>query len=181
MRDRIKELRRVPAAELRPHPRNWRVHPDRQRRALAHVLDRVGYADALLVRELAEGGYQIIDGHLRAETTPEATLPVLVLDVTESEAELLLATCDPLAGMAEVDGPVLAELLAEVDVTQADLDAELAALAGETELPVLETELDECPIPEAHQVLVECDDESAQRELFERLSEEGWRCRVLTL
>ena len=28
IRDRIKELRRVRAGELRPHPHNWRTHPD---------------------------------------------------------------------------------------------------------------------------------------------------------
>ena len=32
----------------------------------------------------------IIDGHLRAETTPDAMVPVLVLDVTEEEADKIL-------------------------------------------------------------------------------------------
>jgi hypothetical protein len=27
IRDRIKELRRVRAGDLRPHPKNWRKHP----------------------------------------------------------------------------------------------------------------------------------------------------------
>ena len=31
IRDRIKELRRVPASELQAHPRNWRTHPEYQR------------------------------------------------------------------------------------------------------------------------------------------------------
>ena len=51
IRDRIRELRRVPARELRPHPRNWRTHSDRQRDVLRGVLAQVGYADALLARE----------------------------------------------------------------------------------------------------------------------------------
>ena len=33
IRDRIKELRRVKASELRPHPKNWRVHPAAQQDA----------------------------------------------------------------------------------------------------------------------------------------------------
>jgi hypothetical protein len=33
-RDRIKELRRVRATELSPHPLNWRVHPPQQRAVL---------------------------------------------------------------------------------------------------------------------------------------------------
>ena len=48
IRDRIKELRRVRAGQLRPHPHNWRTHPDAQREALRGLLEEVGYADALL-------------------------------------------------------------------------------------------------------------------------------------
>ncbi len=43
-RDRIKKLRRVPARELIPNPRNWRRHPARQAAALRSVLEEVGYA-----------------------------------------------------------------------------------------------------------------------------------------
>ena len=46
-RDRIVELRRVPARELIANPRNWRRHPARQAAALRGVLEEVGYADAL--------------------------------------------------------------------------------------------------------------------------------------
>jgi hypothetical protein len=45
----------------------------------------------------------LIDGHLRAETTHDQLVPVLVLDVDEAEANKLLATLDPLAVMAETD------------------------------------------------------------------------------
>ena len=48
IRDRIKELRRVRAGELRPHPKNWRTHPAAQQDALRGVLAEIGYADALL-------------------------------------------------------------------------------------------------------------------------------------
>ena len=51
-RDRIVELRRVPARELIANPRNWRRHPARQAAALRGVLEEVGYADALVCGEL---------------------------------------------------------------------------------------------------------------------------------
>ena len=38
IRDRIKELRRVRAAELRPNPRNWRLHPPEQQDAAVAAL-----------------------------------------------------------------------------------------------------------------------------------------------
>src|SRR4029079_12094028 len=112
IRDRIKELRRVRASELRPNARNWRTHPDAQRDALRGALAAVGYADALLARELADGSLELVDGHLRAETTPDAVVPVLVLDVTEEEAAKVLLTLDPLAGLAGVDQDRLADLMA---------------------------------------------------------------------
>ena len=113
IRDRVKELRRVRASELLPNPRNWRRHPRAQRDALEGMLSEVGYADALLARETPEG-LMLVDGHLRAETTPDMTVPVLVLDVKEEEADKLIATLDPLAAMAEADTEALAALVSEL-------------------------------------------------------------------
>ena len=70
IRDRIKELRRVSAGQLRPNPGNWRSHPQQQRDALRGVLAEIGYADALLARELPDGSLELIDGHLRAKPRP---------------------------------------------------------------------------------------------------------------
>jgi ParB/Sulfiredoxin domain len=98
IRDRIKELRRVRAGDLRPHPKNWRTHPEEQQNALRDILAEVGYVDALMVRELPDGSLQIVDGHLRAETTPDALVPVLVVDLDDKEADKVLATFDPPPG-----------------------------------------------------------------------------------
>ncbi len=62
------------------------------------VLAEMGYADALLARELPDGSLELIDGHLRAETTPDMEVPVLILDLDDAEAAKLLALHDPLAG-----------------------------------------------------------------------------------
>src|SRR5215469_12305650 len=78
IRDRIKELRRVKASDLLRNPRNWRTHPAAQARALRALLNEIGYADALIARELFDGQLQLIDGHLRAETTPTETILQLV-------------------------------------------------------------------------------------------------------
>jgi len=50
IRDRIKELRRVRAADPVPNPKNWRRHPKAQADALRGLLAEIGYADALLAR-----------------------------------------------------------------------------------------------------------------------------------
>ena len=103
------------ASELKPNPRNWRTHPETQQKAMQGVLAEIGYADALLARELPDGSLELIDGHLRAETTPDAEVPVLVLDVTEQEADKILATHDPLGAMAEADHQQLDSLLQQIE------------------------------------------------------------------
>jgi hypothetical protein len=114
IRDRIKELRRVRARDLLPNPLNWRRHPQSQAAALRGLLEQVGYADALLARELPDGRLELVDGHLRAQTTPDALVPVLILDLTEQEAKLVLLTLDPLASMAEAEAEQIRALLETV-------------------------------------------------------------------
>lgn len=129
IRNRVKELRHVPASDLRPNPKNWRTHPTSQQDALRGILAEVGMADAVLARELPDGSLMLIDGHLRAATLADATVPVLVLDVTEAEADKLLATLDPLAAMAASDAAKLDALLRTVDTGSEALQQLIAATA----------------------------------------------------
>jgi hypothetical protein len=122
----------VKASTLVPHPLNWRKHPQRQQELLRSVLAQVGYADALLARELPDGKLQLIDGHLRAETTPDQEVPVLVLDVTENEARTILLTSDPLAALAETDGDAIDQLIKKTELSD-DLMQWLSPEKGEEE------------------------------------------------
>ena len=183
IRDRIKDFRRVRADSLRPHPRNWRTHPQAQQDALRGVLAEIGYADALVTRELADGSLELLDGHLRAELTPEQMVPVLVLDVSEAEALKLLVTLDPLAAMAETNAEVLRGLIDDVTTDNAAVRGLLDSLASENPLArdLREQPLEEVTIPASFQVVVQCDDEAQQRSVFERMTAEGFKCRVLSL
>jgi DNA modification methylase len=93
------------------------------------MLDDVGFAGAILARQ-TDDGLMIIDGHLRAEMDPNAEVPVLVLDVTEEEADKLLATTDPIAAMAIADGEALRALLATTEIADKELVKFLATVAG---------------------------------------------------
>ena len=130
VKDRIKKFIRVPASELIPNPRNWRTHPEGQRKALSGVLDEIGIADAVIARETPEG-LQLIDGHLRRDVMHDQNVPVLVLDVTAEEADKLLLTIDPLAAMATQDSENLFNLLDDVRFSDADVNAMLEALAND--------------------------------------------------
>jgi hypothetical protein len=137
IRDRIKELRRVPASELIPNPKNWRVHPTAQQDGLRTMLAKVGYADALIARETPEG-LMLLDGHLRAETTPDSSVPVLVTDLTEAEADEVLATLDPLASLAETDVVALKALLEGIDRDNENLNTLLEDISDNYNVGIAE-------------------------------------------
>jgi DNA modification methylase len=154
IRDRIKELRRIPARELLPNPKNWRAHPLAQQESLKGLLAELGYCDATIARELPDGRLQLIDGHLRCEVTPDMEVPVLVLDVTEAEADKLLVTLDPLASLAEANRDALTSLLAAVDTDSTAVQAMLADLGAGELIPFLDpgeipglTDPDQIPMP----------------------------------
>jgi len=180
IRNRIVELRHVPAAQLRPNPKNWRMHPAAQRDALAGILEEVGYVDALLARTLPDGTLELIDGHLRADLTPDSDVPVLIVDLDEAEADKILATFDPLAAMADTHRALLAALVDRVETSSpavASLLGDLTATSSDERTP------DDRPqeLTPLWQVIVDCDSEETQRVLFEQLEREGQKCRLLTL
>lgn len=132
IRDRIKELRRIRASELIPNPKNWRTHPADQQDVVRGILSEIGYADALIARETPDG-LMLIDGHLRAELTPDTEVPVLILDIDEAESDLILATLDPLAAMAGRNESQLAQLLESVSSASDAVNALLESLPTEYE------------------------------------------------
>ena len=129
IRDRVIELRKVPANELIENPKNWRKHPPSQRSAMAGVLGEIGLADAVIARETPEG-LQLIDGHLRQEVMGNALVPVLVVDLTEEAADKSLLTLDPLTSMAITDTDKLLGLLGEAEFTNSSINDMLEALAN---------------------------------------------------
>lgn len=158
-RDRIVGLRRVRAGDLRANPRNWRTHPESQRDALRALLEEVGWANAVLAREQPDGSLILIDGHLRTDTAPDSEVPVLVLDVTEAEADKLLLSLDPLSQMAESNAKALDDLLRDVNTGSPALAgmfeglAEANGLLGDGE-PEIKESRPKPPPPEMAWVLI---------------------------
>lgn len=172
------------AGELTPNPLNWRKHPPGQLAALKATLDAVGWAGSLLYNEVTG---RLIDGHARREVVPPETLvPVLVGRWTPDQEQRLLASLDPLAGMAVPDIDALAAIMPAIPA-----DAALAGLKEHLE-GLMESlapeDADAGPsadkpaaVPELHHVVIDCDGEATQIALFERLKAEGLKCKMYTL
>jgi hypothetical protein len=115
-RNRIVGLEYHDAAELIEHPKNWRLHPETQRNALKAALDSIGIADAVLAyKPEGDETLMVIDGHLRRDLMVDDQVPVLVLDLSDNEADLLLASHDVITTMAGRDENMLASLLDDIE------------------------------------------------------------------
>lgn len=133
IRNRVTEMRIMRAEEIQDHDGNWRTHPRFQRDGLRGVLEAIGIADGLKAYySERQGGLTLIDGHLRKEDYPDTGWPVLVLDVNDAEADVLLATLDPIAALAEAESTALDALLRTVETESEAVKALLEKLAFDT-------------------------------------------------
>ena len=140
IRNRVRELRLVRASQLLPNRKNWRRHPAEQAAALRGLLAEIGYADVLIARDTPDG-LVLIDGHLRAETTPNMMVPVVIVDLTEDEADKLLLTGDALTGMAVADAKQVQALLATLQFENESIGALLENIAGEAALAAINSNM----------------------------------------
>ncbi len=185
IRDRIREFRRVPAAELRPNPQlahafgaaTQRV----ARRACGNWLCRSA-ARSRTARRIAG-----IDRRSSAQPRrrPTCRCRFSFSTSTKREADKILATHDPLANLAGVDSFALQSLLADVQTDNDALQSLFTELAQDNDLKLADSDGDsparDVAIPRLFQVVVECGDESEQESLYERLVAEDFKCRLLTL
>jgi ParB-like chromosome segregation protein Spo0J len=187
IRDRVRELRRVRAGDLRGAPWNWRRHGDEQRGAVIGSLEELGITDPLKVRELPDGSLELWDGHLRqdilAGVGPDTLVPVGVTDLSEAEAKKANLVHDPIAGMAEADPEKLDALIAEVEIDNRALASMLDELANVNGLESGEPEEEADTDPQLggleYRVIVKCADEQQQVALVARLEAEGFPCQPL--
>ena len=139
-KNRVVSLEFIKAGSLIPDQRNYRLHPENQRQAMKEVLENVGWASAAIARYNESGELVLVDGHLRADLDKEEMIPVLIVDLDESEAAAVMATHDPLAGMAEIDTSALQALLEDMpsvgEIMTGNLDELLDSLQPK---PVRET------------------------------------------
>lgn len=186
-RDRIKELRRVPAKDIRGAPFNWRVHPASQVEALLGSIEELGFFDPLDTRELPDGSLEMFDGHARqdlinARIGPNTLIPCIVTDFTEAEAKKANLLKDPLAGMAEADpvkvDALIAEVTAESEALAKLIDDLKAEGVGETVGPG-EDETDK--LESVYAVMIRCSGETDQKAMLTELARHPIDVRALVV
>jgi DNA modification methylase len=134
-------------AEILANPRNWRQHPEEQEAALEGLLKDVGWVQQVIVNRTTG---HLVDGHLRvalAKKRGEPQVPVIFVELNEEEERLVLATIDPIGGLAQTDQGMLDALLEGVASDHEGLQALLDSLVSQPEEEPVEGETDEDETP----------------------------------
>lgn len=100
--------------QLLANPNNWRIHPKAQQDALESSLTDVGWVQHIIVNQRTG---HVVDGHMRASVAisrNEQEVPVVYVDLSDEEENLILSTYDPIGAMAVADKQQLDELLEKV-------------------------------------------------------------------
>src|SRR5262245_3433740 len=132
-RDRYLETVTVRAGDILPHALNPKIHPAQQLEPLGAILEDVGKVDSLKAyRSEREGGKLVYwDGHARMGLRPDEVWRVDVYDLNDAEADLLLASFDPVGWQAEQSRAQLESLMQGIQTGNASLQEFLSKQAEE--------------------------------------------------
>lgn len=115
------EIKTVKINELKPHPKNPRVHPDSAIDKLVRSIKEFGWTNPILV---SKDGY-ILAGHARLKAAEKAGIqevPVIYLELEGAKAEAYLIADNRLQDETDWDLPKLKDLLQELDTGEFDLE-----------------------------------------------------------
>ena len=173
------------AKDFNYNPDNFREHGEAQRTALDSLLNEVGWVTGVIVNKTTN---RLIDGHLRVEEglkqSPEAQIPFTQVDLSEEEERKILLVLDPIGALATMDAENFQSLAESIDFNSKSLDELIAQLSENEQLESdNEPNLDDPDFSYENQfgVIVECDDEAHQKEVFDALTEQGYKVKVVVV
>lgn len=130
-RTRVTRVAEIDPGQLLANPKNYRIHPRQQAEELERLLVTLGWVKRVIVQE---GSDLVLDGHLRVQLAlrrDEERIPVAYVDVSDEEADLLLAALDASAELAVSDHAKLRALLDELpDLSGWERELRRASLAA---------------------------------------------------
>jgi len=115
------QVKTVKISELKPHPKNPRVHPDSAIEKLERSIKEFGWTNPILV---SADGY-ILAGHARLKAAKQAGLkevPVIHLPLEGAKAEAYMIADNRLQDETDWDLPKLKDLLQELDTGEFDIE-----------------------------------------------------------
>ena len=173
----------LPVSEVRPYEKNPRKNADAVKYVRASI-EKFGFKQPIVI----DSNRVIISGHTRLEAAKSlgmAEVPCIVADdLTEAQAKALRLADNKVAEFSEWEmnllGGELGELAEISDIDMGDFGFDLSDLDN-IGLDDEENAEKGVNLSDTYQIIVECESETEQQEFFEKLSGEGYRCRLSTL
>lgn len=180
-----------------PNPRNPNTHPDKQVALLAKIIKAQGWRNPIVVSK--RSGF-VVKGHCRLEAAlalGAETVPVDYQDyANEAEEWADMIADNRVAELAEQDDDVLKGLLEELSAQDIDLDLtgftapDISSLLEEGQAQGGKPEANDEPelgktedlaVENQFGVIVMCATEKEQEDTFNKLTGEGYSCKVVTV
>ena len=173
----------LPVSEVRPYEKNPRKNAEAVKYVKASI-EKFGFKQPIVI----DSNRVIISGHTRLEAAKSLGMdevPCIVADdLTEAQAKALRLADNKVAEFSEWEmnllGGELGELaeISDIDMGDFGFDDNLDNIGDEEENGTEEKGVN---LSETFQIIVECENEIEQQEIFEKLSGEGYKCRLSTL
>ena len=170
------EVRNISIKDLIPYERNTKKHDKTQINNVAESIKQYGFVQPIVI----DKNNVVVIGHCRLLAAKQLKMKevpcVCVEDLTEEQVKALRIV-DNKSNESEWDLDILPDELAELDLSDFDFDFGVSLDEDDTETK----EREEIALNESISVVVECSDDEEAESIFEKLSEEGYKCHISTL
>lgn len=174
------EIIEMPVADLVPYAMNAKLHPDSQVAQIAASIEEFGMNDPIAVWHDKDGAPIIVEGHgrvLALQKLKRKTCPVICLDDlsdTQRRAYTLVHNQLTLNSGWDAD-----KLEAELENISNDIELRKFGLEYDSEKDIIEADID--TINDIHAIQVNVNTEDELEEVFQKLTKEGYNCKIITI
>ena len=166
----------MPIEAIIPYSKNTKKHDDVQINNVAASIKQYGFVQPIVI----DKNNVVVIGHCRllaAKKLKMQEVPcVCVEDLTEEQVKALRIV-DNKSNESPWDFDFLADELVEINLDAFNFDFGVSFYNDDTETK----EREEIALNESISVVVECADDEEAETIFEKLSEEGYKCHISTL
>lgn len=169
-------IKNILVKDLIPYERNTKKHDKTQINNVAESIKQYGFVQPIVI----DKNNVVVIGHCRllaAKQLKMKEVPCVCVDDLTDEQVKALRIVDNKSNESEWDFDILPDELAELDLSAFDFD--FGVSLGEDDAESKERE--EISLNESISVVVECSDDEEAEAIFEKLSEEGYKCHISTL
>lgn len=180
---KISDSKLTPIAFLVPDEKNPRTHPKTQLAQLRKSIAQFGFTQPILA--LSDG--KIVAGHGRREAALELGLtevPVIIVDGwTKAQIKAYMIADNQIALNSGWDEELLTLNLMELEEAKTaedeDLSLEITGISAYSLKRLLNEETVTQQISAIYEVVISCDSEKAQRDMIQKLQDQGIKCKAI--